>query len=72
MNVMSWNCRGTASKGFASLIRDICREYSTSLIFLLETHTSGHTIEHIVQKMGLDGCFVEEARGHAGFGACGT
>lgn len=41
MNFVSWNCRGALAKGFTGLVKDIWKEYDSSLIFLLETHASG-------------------------------
>lgn len=66
MNFMAWNCRGTAAKGFLGLLKDLRREYSASLMFLLETHSSGPNCLKQVKKMGFSGQFVVEARGHSG------
>lgn len=66
MNFMAWNCRGTAAKGFSGLLKDLRREYSASLMFLLETHSSGPNCLKQVKKTGFSGQFVVEARGHSG------
>lgn len=66
MNFISWNCRGTASKWFTSLVKDLRREYNASLIFLLETHTSGEKAVKLARKTGLAGNFIVDARGQAG------
>lgn len=41
MNLICWNCRGTAVKCFVGLIRDLKCEYTIAMIALLEPHTSG-------------------------------
>lgn len=66
MNLIVWNCRGTASKGFAGLIKDMKRDYSTSFIALLETHTSGNVAKRIVRRIGFENHFIKDARGQAG------
>lgn len=66
MNILCWNCRGTAAKGFARLIKDIKQEYAASMIVLLETHTSGPTAKRIINKIGFDKNFLQEAQGQAG------
>lgn len=66
MNFMAWNCRGTAAKGFSGLLKDLRREYSASMMFLLETHSSGLKCQNLVKKIGFSGHFVVEARGQSG------
>lgn len=58
MNVICWNCRGTASKGFSSLIKNIRSDYSCDLMILAETHTSGSLAKRIANKCALDGQFI--------------
>lgn len=66
MKMLGWNCRGAARRGFVSLIRDIKKEYSISLLFLVETHTSGPRAERIVRRFGFGSWFVQEAQGQTG------
>ncbi|RYR22588.1 hypothetical protein Ahy_B03g067891 [Arachis hypogaea] len=66
MNFIIWNCRGVGGKGFHTLIRDLKREFEANFIILLETHVSGDRGNKIREKMGFDGVFVEESRGHSG------
>lgn len=66
MNAISWNCRGTASKGFVGLIKDLRREFCASMIILMETHNSGAAAQKIIRRIGLDSQYIEEARGHSG------
>lgn len=53
MNFLAWNCRGTASKGFPTLIKDIKRRYEASLVFLIETHANGDNMLKTVKKLGF-------------------
>lgn len=66
MNLICWNCRGTASKGFAGLIRDMKRDYSSSFIALLETHSSGNQAKRIVRRIGFENHVIRDARGQSG------
>lgn len=66
MNVMSWNCRGIGAKGFTCLVKDIRRNYEASLIFLLETHSSGELAQRKIKKMGFTGNFIVDSVGQAG------
>lgn len=65
MNVISWNYRGTASKGFVSLVRDLRQQYDSNFI-IMETHTSGDRASSIIKKLGFKGSFILEACGHSG------
>lgn len=66
MNFLSWNCRGTGAKGFTSLVKDLRKEYNASLIFLLETHSSGDKAVKLAKKTGFSGHFIVDAMGQAG------
>jgi hypothetical protein len=63
MNYISWNCRGIGSKGFKTLVKDICREYNSSMIFLLETHAKEEKALCWAKKFGLDGCYIQGSQG---------
>ncbi|RYR10082.1 hypothetical protein Ahy_B05g078549 [Arachis hypogaea] len=66
MNLLAWNCRGAGGKAFSSLIRDLQKEYKVSFFILVETHLSGSRGKSMWEKFGLDGYFIEKARGHSG------
>ncbi|XP_025617033.1 uncharacterized protein [Arachis hypogaea] len=61
-----WNCRGASAKSFPYLIRDLRREFDANFLLLFETHLSGDRGKEVRNKLGFDGCFVEEANGHSG------
>lgn len=63
MNLIVWNCRGTALKGFADLVKYMKREYNASLIALLETHTSGSQAMRIAKRICFENQFIKDARG---------
>lgn len=44
MNMLGWNCRGAAGRGFVNLIHDLKKEYDVSMLFLVETHTKSQNI----------------------------
>lgn len=66
MNIISWNCRGTGSKSFPGLVRDLKSKYNSQFVILLETHSSGTRNQAIIKKMGFDGQFVVDAEGQSG------
>jgi len=67
MIVLAWNCYGMGACGFGNLIKDICKEYETSLLFLFETHASKEEgVERILPKLGFDSSFIQPAHGHLG------
>lgn len=47
-------------------MKDIKREFFSSLIILVETHTSGDTAKKIAKKCGLDNFFIVDAKGQSG------
>ena len=55
MNVTSWNCRGTTSKGSSMM-----KQNKSAFFILLETHTSGKKARSNIRRIGLKGCCVEE------------
>ncbi|KAG5095188.1 hypothetical protein JHK84_050776 [Glycine max] len=67
MIVLAWNCCGMGACGFGNLIKDICKEYETSILFLFETHASKEEgVERILPKLGFDSSFIQPAHGHLG------
>lgn len=66
MNLLSWNCKGTRTKGFTAFIKDLHREYDTSLLFLMETHASGDKARKQAKHTGLSGQYIVDSRGQAG------
>lgn len=66
MNCISWNCRGVAAKGFMALVKDIRKKYNASLLFLLETHSSGDIAQRQGKRTGYSGVFIVDSRGQVG------
>lgn len=66
MNFISWNCRGIGAKGFITLVKDLRREYGASLIFLMETHSSGQRVANQAKRIGLLDNFIVDSRGQVG------
>ena len=66
MNVTSWNCKGSTSKGFSGLMKDMMKKNNSTFVILLETHISGVKTKSVIRKTGLKGSFVEEASGFFG------
>lgn len=66
MNFICWNCRGTATRGFAGLIKDLHAHYNASLMCLLETHLGGAKAKRVAQRTGFGEQFISDADGQAG------
>jgi len=66
MNTLAWNCRGTCARGFGSLVKDTSKEYETSLMFLLETHSYKDSTNRIIPKLGFNNHFIQDGQGQSG------
>lgn len=53
MNVICWNCKGTAGRGFGNLVKDLKKYHDSKLVILMETHTSGVRAAGIIKKLVL-------------------
>ncbi|KAF7837882.1 ribonuclease H [Senna tora] len=58
--------RGTGSKTFPGLVRDIKHRHDVDFLALVETKQSGDKATEIVKKLGFDGSEQEEAVGFVG------
>lgn len=63
---MSWNCKGAKSKGFRTLVKDLCAMHSVSFLILLETQISGSVAYGVISKLGFDGTAKVDAVGRSG------
>lgn len=66
MNFMIWNSRGTGSKAFPGLIRDLKNRFKLDFLALVETRQSGNSADEIGKKFGFDRHERVEATGYAG------
>lgn len=41
MNLLCWNNIGALGRGFASLMKEICKEYNTNLSCIVDTYSGG-------------------------------
>lgn len=58
MNILVWNCRGVASKGFVPLIRDLRKEFSSSFMVLMKTHVTGANANRIIKRLSFGDSFI--------------
>lgn len=65
-NILCWNCRGAASKGFPGLVRDLVSRYKADICFLCEPRVSGRKAKSIVRRCGWKCVEVVEAVGFSG------
>ncbi|KAJ1436793.1 Endonuclease/exonuclease/phosphatase superfamily [Sesbania bispinosa] len=64
--VLSWNVRGTGSRGFASLICDLTRRYKVDILSILEPRMSGIKANRLIKRMGFSFCHVVHSQGFSG------
>ena len=61
INFLTWNHYGTSSNCFMPLIRDTSREYSISLVFLLDSYASMDKVT-CIPGLGFEENIIEKAR----------
>ncbi|KAI9120800.1 hypothetical protein K1719_007833 [Acacia pycnantha] len=66
MNRLIWNCRGAASKGVASVLRDMRHRYTLSFMVILEPRISGVQAAKVVKQWGFKHLIRKEAVGFSG------
>ena len=66
MNCLFWNSRGTDSRSFPGLIREIVNKYKIDVLAILETRSSGDRARSIAKKLGFSEVKVVDAQGYSG------
>ena len=66
VNILVWNCRGVAKRGFGSFIKDLRHKHEFSILVLLKTRVSGGKANKIDKKFGFDGMFRVDPDGFVG------
>ena len=66
MNCLIWNTRGTGSRNFPNLIRELTSFYHIDFIAILETRCSGNKALNICQKLGFHYFEIVDADGFRG------
>ena len=66
MNCLFWNCRGTGSKAFPGLIRELCQRYFVDFLALVETRSSGPKARKVARQLGFKNQFVVDSMGFSG------
>ena len=54
MNFLIWNSRGTGSRNFSNLVREISSFYAVDFVAILETRCSGNKAVDICSKLNFD------------------
>lgn len=63
--ILCWNCQGVDHSRFQSFVKEYCKEFSPSLLYLLETQISGVRANNVIAKLGFVNSFRVEANGFA-------
>lgn len=66
MNVLSWNCRGFGNPRAIRNLYRLVKDKKPAILFLMETKCSKNKMETVRIRMGFEGLFVVEAKGHSG------
>lgn len=66
INIVIWNCRGAAKRGFGSFIKDLRNSYKFSMLVLLEPKLSGTKADKVAKSFGFDGEFIIDSDGFVG------
>ncbi|KAI9091051.1 hypothetical protein K1719_028321 [Acacia pycnantha] len=66
MIITTWNCRGAASKTFATVLRDLKHRYKVDLMVILEPRVSGNAAVKIIKSWGFKFSERVEAVGYSG------
>lgn len=66
LNIIVWNSRGAASKGFATALRDMKHRYKLDIVVILEPRVSGNPANKIIKSWGFQYSVRSEAVGFSG------
>ncbi|KAI9127807.1 hypothetical protein K1719_000800 [Acacia pycnantha] len=66
LKLLVWNSRGAASKGVASVIKDVKFHYKLDLVVLLEPRISGRNADRVIKSWGFRHSVRREAEGFSG------
>lgn len=55
MIIISWNCRGAASKKFFRHLSDLLSTHRPDILLLLETKVKSNNTQHVLGMGGFDG-----------------
>lgn len=64
--VISWNCRGAASKEFAVELKEMLRNFRPKIVILMEPQISGEAVDKVCRGLGRKRWIRSEARGFSG------
>ncbi|XP_025617102.1 uncharacterized protein [Arachis hypogaea] len=66
MIILSWNCRGAASRDFCRTLKEIIRQNNPDIVILMETRCSGRKALSVVNSISMPYHHMEEANGFSG------
>ncbi|KAI9125699.1 hypothetical protein K1719_003117 [Acacia pycnantha] len=66
INILVWNSRGAASKGFAAVLRDLKHRHRLDVVVILEPRVSGCAADRIIKNWGFKQSVRREAEGFSG------
>lgn len=66
MNIIIWNCRGALKPSFCSIVQDMVRVYSPSIMIVTETKVGGIRAKNIIDRLPFDGVLYTNTIGYSG------
>uniref|UniRef100_A0A803PR19 Reverse transcriptase domain-containing protein n=1 Tax=Cannabis sativa TaxID=3483 RepID=A0A803PR19_CANSA len=66
MSVLSWNCRGLGNTWTFRFLVDLVIQKKPNFLFLCETLSNNIVLERLRVKLGFEGLYSVDSRGHSG------
>lgn len=66
MPIISWNYQGAGNNRFCIMFKELVKSHHPMICIILEPRISGTKADSVVNKLGFNKNFREEARGFAG------
>lgn len=66
MSLLAWNCRGVGNPATVQVLVDLIHDKRPKIVFLIETLIDKNKFQPIKMKLGFNGLFTVDNRGHSG------
>ena len=66
MNIFCWNCRGAGKAATVCELRDFARQFTPTLLCVVETQIEGARVEALAGTLGFDNTYAVSSQGKSG------
>lgn len=66
MKIISWNCRRIGNPTIVKELRDLAKDYTPSVLFIMETHIDKYRVENLCYTLGFDASYAVSSSGRSG------